>query len=346
MKHLTHFDSCLERKNIGRTNFIQMVSPLLPLRNLSQKFNAEIFIKRDDLNEFGMGGNKLRKLEYLLWQALSKGANRIITVGARQSNHARLTATVARMFGLEVDLVLKNSVQVDTDSYHLNGNIVLDNLLDAKIHEIDISDSVTDFVGNLITHYESLGEKVFFIPVGGSNTVGGLGYARSVFEIEDQAADLKTNFKHIALASGSGGTHAGLLAGYAFLNKEVNIQAYNVQNEREPLLSETFKIAENILQLLDASQFSNNIKYHLSNDYVGESYGIPNRETWQTIKLMAQNEGVILDPVYTGKAFTGFLNDINMGKFPKNEPLLFIHTGGTPGIFAYNNDFEQFLRKK
>jgi len=340
MKQVAHFDSCLERENIERTKFIQTVSPLLPLKKISQKFNAEIFIKRDDLNEFGMGGNKLRKLEYLLWQALSMGANRIITVGARQSNHARLTATVARMFGLEVDLVLKNSVQVGTDSYHLNGNILLDNLLDAKIHEIDIIDNVTGFVDNLITHYESKGEKVYFIPVGGSNTIGGLGYARSAFEIEEQAADLNTNFKHIALASGSGGTHAGLLAGYAFLNKKVNIQAYNVQNEREPLFSETIKIAENILQLLDASQFLSNIEYHLSNDYVGESYGIPNRETWQTIKLLAQNEGVILDPVYTGKAFTGFLNDIKIGKFPKNEPLLFIHTGGTPGIFAYNNDFE------
>src|SRR5690606_31903808 len=138
------------------------------------------------------------------------------------------------------------------------------------------------------------------------NTIGGLGYTRSVLEIQEQEESLNTNFKHIALASGSGGTHAGLLAGYAFLNKEINIQAYNVQNERDPLISETKEITKNILELLDSSQFYDESNIHLSNEYVGASYGIPNAETWQTIKFVAQNEGIILDPVYAGKAFTGF----------------------------------------
>jgi len=338
MKQLIRFDSNLEKKNIGRTEIIQGVSPLMPLRNLSKKYDREIFIKRDDLTEFGMGGNKLRKLEYLLFQAKAQGAKRIITVGARQSNHARLTATVARMFGVEVDLVLKNSVPLTHDNYRLNGNIVLDRLLDANIHEIDAQYHVSEFIEKLIAQYELRGEKVYFIPIGGSNTIGGLGYARSVFEIEDQAEDLGVSFKHIALASGSGGTHAGLIAGYAFLNKEVNVQAYNVQIERDPLIFETHNITKNIFKLLDVSQSFNENNINLSNDYVGESYGIPNIETWKTIRLVAQNEGIILDPVYTGKAFTGFLNDIILGKYPKKEPLLFIHTGGTPGIFAYNNE--------
>src|SRR5690606_4147616 len=251
---------------------------------------------------------------------------------------ARVTATVARMFGVEVDLVLKNSVPLTHDNYRLNGNIVLDRLLDANIHEIDAQYHVSEFIEKLIAQYELRGEKVYFIPIGGSNTIGGLGYARSVFEIEDQAEDLGVSFKHIALASGSGGTHAGLIAGYAFLNKEVNVQAYNVQIERDPLIFETHNITKKIFKLLDVSQSFNDNNINLSNDYVGESYGIPNIETWKTIRLVAQNEGIILDTDYTGKAFTGFLNDSILGNYPKKEPLLFIHTGGAPGIFAYNTE--------
>ncbi len=339
MINLSKFDKLLKLKGYDRINLLNIESPLLELKNLSKELNTTIFIKRDDLTELGTGGNKLRKLEYLLSEARSQNATRIITIGARQSNHARLTAITARMAGFDVDIVLKNSVPLDTEDYQLNGNLVLDNIVDANIHEIPNDGSATDFINDLIKHYEAQGEKVYFIPVGGSNITGGLGYARSVYEIENQSLQLNVNFQHIALASGSGGTHAGLIAGYTAFGKTVKVQAYNVQPEREPLINETKTITEGVLDLLDLPESKSNIKYLLSNDYVGDAYGIPNKQTINTIKHLAKTEGIFLDPVYTGKAFTGLIEDIKLGKYPTGEPVLFIHTGGTAGLFAYSSWF-------
>ena len=339
MKEVNRFDSHLLVSGINRLKLLSFPSSLLYLQGLSNELKTPIYIKRDDLTELGCGGNKLRKLEYLLAEAKQNEATRIITIGARQSNHARLTAVTAKMMGFDVDLVLKNSVPLDTESYQLNGNLVLDNIVDANIHEIANDGSATNFINNLTKHYETVGDKVYFIPVGGSNTIGGLGYSRAVYEIEDQSKDLGVDFKHITLASGSGGTHAGLIAGYEILGKKTFIQAYNVQPDREVILDETKNITEGILNLFDLSMQSQGIEYRLSNDYVGEAYGIPNEQTLQTIKHLAKTEGVFLDPVYTGKAFTGMVEDIKKGRFPKGEPILFIHTGGIPGIFGYQNWF-------
>ncbi len=339
MKELNGFDHHLVSNGYHRINLLNQASPLLQLKSLSKELDTPIFIKRDDLTELGTGGNKLRKLEYLLAEAKNQQANRVITIGARQSNHARLTAIAGKTQGFEVDLVLKNSVPLDTESYQLNGNLVLDNIVDANIHEIPNDGTANTFISNLTKHYETEGEKVYFIPVGGSNIVGGLGYARATFEIEAQAAALGVNFQHIALASGSGGTHGGVIAGYEIQNKKVFIQAYNVQPDREPILTETKLITEGILDIFNLEEDKSKIEYRLCNDYVGEAYGIPNEQTLTTIKHLAKTEGVFLDPVYTGKAFTGLVNDIKLGKFPKGEPILFIHTGGTAGLFAYSNWF-------
>ena len=339
MKEVDLFDAHLIKNDINRIKLLNYISPILFLKTLSEELGTPIFIKRDDLTEIGCGGNKLRKLEYLLAEAKNQKANRIITVGARQSNHARLTAITSKMLGFQVDLVLKNSVPIDSDNYYLNGNLVLDQIVDANIHEISNQEASSQFVHNLINHYETVGEKVYFIPLGGSNFIGGLGYARVVYEIEEQIKQSQVNFKHIVLASGSGGTHAGLIAGYELLQRKVNIQSYNVQPEIEPLLAETKKITQEILSTFGLSNKSLEIEYQLCNDYVGEGYGIPNKLTLQTIKHLAKCEGLFLDPVYTGKAFTGMVEDIKKGRYPKGEPVLFIHTGGIPGLFAYNNWF-------
>lgn len=340
MKDIQAFDALLINDGYNRISLMSQETPLVQLRHLSKELDTEIFIKRDDLSELGTGGNKLRKLEFLLAEAKSQKANRIITVGARQSNHARLTAITAKMMGFEVDLVLKNSVPLDTESYQLNGNLVLDNIVDANIHEIPNDGAASTFISNLAKHYASEGETVYIIPIGGSNTIGGLGYARAAYNIEIQASELGLDFQHIALASGSGGTHAGLVAGYQIMQKKMFIQAYNVQQEKEPLLRETHDITNQILEIFQMkNQFANINDYLLSNEYVGEAYGIPNEETLKTIKHLAKTEGIILDPVYTGKAFTGLVHDIKKGKFPKGKPILFIHTGGTAGVFAYSNWF-------
>lgn len=285
MKEVKGFDTHLLKNGFHRINLLNQSSPLLFLKSLSKELDTPIYIKRDDLTEIGTGGNKLRKLEYLLAEAKNQNANRVITIGARQSNHARLTAITGKMLGFEVDLILKNSVPLDTESYQLNGNLVLDNIVDANIHEIPNDGTASNFILSLTKHYETEGDRVYFIPVGGSNIVGGFGYARSVYEIEEQSKALGVDFQHIALASGSGGTHAGLIAGYEILGKKAFIQAYNVQPDREPILGETKKITEGIFEIFGISA---NPDYHLSNDYVGEAYGIPNKETLATIKDLAK----------------------------------------------------------
>ncbi len=340
MKTISAFDSHMEQAGYGRLPLLKQISPLVHLRQLSKRTGTDIFMKRDDLTELGLGGNKLRKLEYLLAEAKKQGANRIITVGARQSNHARLTAVAARMAGFTVDLVLKNAVPQDTEDYQLNGNIVLDNIVDARIHEIPNDGTASAYISSLINHYEEAGDQVYFIPVGGSNKVGGFGYARAAYELVEQCRFLDLDFTQIALATGSGGTHAGLLAGYHLQDRaDVRIQAYNVQIDREPLLTETQTIYQQILAECAEGTKADMGSIQVSNAYVGEQYGIPSPETLETIKLLAQTEGIFLDPVYTGKAFAGMLGDIKKGQVTAGEPILFLHTGGIPGIFAYSNWF-------
>lgn len=339
MKSISTFDVKLFEKGVDRLILLKNPSEILFLPRLSAELGHRIYVKRDDLSSIGMGGNKLRKLEFLLAEAKRDGANRIITVGARQSNHARLTAYAAKMSGFEVDLVLKNSVANSSELYRNNGNIILDELVDARIHEIPNDHRVSAYIEKLLQDYRDIGEKPYFIPVGGSNTTGGLGYARAVLEIEEQARSMDLDFSHIGVASGSGGTHGGLLAGVAYLEKDIQIQAYNVQLDREPILEDTKTIIKEIAGLLNDQEHIDESKIHLSNDYVGEGYGLLNEETKACIKHVAQIEGMLLDPVYSGKAFTGFINDIKLGKFTNSRDFLFIHTGGSPSIFAYADRF-------
>ncbi len=339
MQLLKNFDAVLHSKGFSRYPLLETNSPLQHLKRLSKLLNHPIYMKRDDLNGIGMGGNKLRKLEFLLADAVAKSATRIITVGALQSNHARLTAFVSRIANLEIDLVLKKSVDNEHSSYLNNGNMVLNHILDAHIHSIPNDERVSSYIHNLIQELEAKGEIPYFIPVGGSNMLGSLGYARAAIELEEQARCLGISFSNIALASGSGGTHAGLLAGYHYLNKQIHIQAYNVQTEREPLWRETNFLANEVAHQLNCTTNIHENENHLSNEYVGEGYGLLNPETLACIKLVAKTEGILLDPVYTGKAFTGFVQDIQNGKYGK-EPALFIHTGGTPGLFAYENSMK------
>ncbi|MGN5953917.1 D-cysteine desulfhydrase family protein [Sphingobacterium lactis] len=339
MKSISTFDEKLLEKGVDRLILLKNPSEILFLTRLSAELGHRIYVKRDDLSSIGMGGNKLRKLEYLLAEARRKGANRIITVGARQSNHARLTAYAAKMSGFDVDLVLKNSVANSSELYRNNGNIILDELVDARIHEIPNDHRVSEFIEKLVHDYREKGEKPYFIPVGGSNTTGGLGYARAVLEIEEQARSMDLDFSHIGVASGSGGTHGGLLAGVVYIEKDIQIQGYNVQLDREPILEDTRTIIKEIAGLLNDQEHIDESKIHLSNDYVGEGYGLLNDETKACIKKVAQVEGMLLDPVYSGKAFTGFINDIKLGRFTNSRDFLFIHTGGTPSIFAYADRF-------
>ena len=339
MLNFEGFKSHLSRRGYASVSLLPEPPPIHYLSRLSRKLGVDIYMKRDDAASIGLGGNKLRKLEYLMAEAKANRATRIITIGALQSNHARLTACVATMLGFEVDLVLKESVPDSSAAYRENGNLVLDRLIGAKIHRRSVQEDVLSYAKQLAKTYSDAGEQVYLIPVGGSNLVGSLGYIHAAYEMQQQLAKLDIQIRQIALASGSGGTHAGLLAGVALLNWPAQVRAYNVQPEKEPLLTHTVKLLSQISEIFDPLIAIDPSSIRLIQGHHGDAYGIPSKNGLDAIALLAQTEGIFLDPVYTGKAFAGLIADIESGKLKANEPILFMHTGGVPGLFAYPGHF-------
>lgn len=308
------------------------------LLELSKKYGVNLFIKRDDLNGVGFGGNKVRKLEYLLGDAKHKGATHILTLGALQSNHARLTAITSKMLGFEVELFLKESVDIPKEAYQKNGNIVLNSIVDCKMHRIANDNYMMHKIEARMDEIRKEGGIPYFIPVGGSNSLGNLGYLACYSEIMDQSKELGVHFDFVSVASGSGGTHAGLLLGQLLSKTNTTIKAYNVQPEHDELMCHTLKICNETLSLLGHGSL-NKSEIDLCSSYSGQAYGFPEEYHIKTLKDLASTTGIFLDPVYTSKAFYGLLRDIDSGNYPKNSNILFIHTGGTPGIFAYQDWF-------
>jgi L-cysteate sulfo-lyase len=326
-------------KKYPKVKLIENPSPIHHLQRISKVVGVDIYIKRDDLFSVGFGGNKLRKLEYLLGDAKKRGATHIFTIGAIQSNHARMTAIAAKMFGFEIELFLKKSVPVTEKSYFENGNIILNNIVNATIHEVQDNASAYKAVEERKLALKKEGGKAYIIPIGGSNALGTLGYVDCYFEILKQENELGVKFDLISTASGSGGTHGGLIVANVLSNVKTNIKAYNVEPDQGQLAAQTLKIANDALKLCESRVSLFNSDILLSNQYAGNAYGIPEDYHIETIKFLAKHEGIFLDPVYTSKAFTGLLMDIQNNVIKKGDKVLYIHTGGMPGIFAYPQYF-------
>ena len=326
-------------KKYPKVKLIENPSAIYYLKRISKALGVDIYIKRDDLFSVGFGGNKLRKLEYLLGEAEKQKATHVFTIGAIQSNHARMTAIAAQMFGFEIELFLKKSVPVSEKAYFENGNVVLNNIVNATIHEVADNTRAYSAVEERKKAIEKEGGKVYVIPIGGSNALGTLGYVDCYFEILNQQNDLGVNFDLIATASGSGGTHGGLIVGNVLSNSKIKVKAYNVEPDQGELAEHTLKIATAALALCDSKIKISSSDVVLSNEYSGTAYGIPSDYHVDTIKYLAKHEGIFLDPVYTSKAFTGLLMDIQNNVIKKGEKVLYIHTGGMPGIFAYPQYF-------
>lgn len=309
------------------------------LKRISEILGVDIYIKRDDLFPVGFGGNKLRKLEYLLGDAKKNGASHIFTIGAIQSNHARMTAIAARMHGFDIELFLKKSVPVKEEAYFENGNKILNSIVDATIHEVQDNASAYAAAAERESILKKSGQKPYLIPIGGSNAIGTLGYVDCYFEILQQSNELRIEFDLITTASGSGGTHAGLVVGNRLSNIKTKIKAYNVEPDEGQLSAHTLKIANEALKLCNESSKLSAADILVSNEYSGSAYGIPEDYHIDTIKFLAKHEGIFLDPVYTSKAFTGLIMDIQNNVIKKGEKVLYIHTGGVPGIFAYPQYF-------
>jgi D-cysteine desulfhydrase len=322
----------------ARRPLLSTPTPIQPLTRLRELIGGPlIHVKRDDLNEFGGGGNKARKLEFLLGDALARGADVLLTTGARQSNHARLTAAAAARAGLPCELALIRTVDRHDDEYTLGGNVLLDDLFGARVHDLPGGTDGLAFLHERAAHLRAGGATPYVIPAGGSCPVGCLGYARCAEEIAGQARAGGTGYAAVVTANGSGGTQAGLVAGFHLLGDEAAtpVHGYSVLADTDPQRALTVELAQRTARLADPSAVIDPALVRLDGSHRGPGYGVPTAGMVDAVRLLARTEGLLLDPVYSGKAFAGLLHDIRAGVFAPERPVLFLMTGGSPGLFAY-----------
>jgi len=331
--------------SIPRLTLAPDVTPIMRLEKLEHALAREtqpprIYVKRDDLNLFGGGGNKLRKLEFLIGDALHQGCDTFIASGGRQSNFARLAAAAAAYAGLNCELVLTDMVPRNDESYLRNGNVLLDQLFGAQIHHLPVSANARAFTEERIAALSNQGQQVYAVGLGGSSPVGGLGYAACAAELVAQEAALDLHFSHIILPNGSAGTHAGLVAGLTALQADPSrVQSFTVLAPLPKASEATLELAQRVLALIDSDRQPDPMTIRIDASQLGGGYGIPTPAMLEAVQLLARTEGLLLDPVYSGKAFAGLLAMIRAGELTKDATVLFMMTGGTPGLFAYEPAF-------
>ncbi|QDI07980.1 D-cysteine desulfhydrase [Klebsiella electrica] len=315
-----------------RLELIGAPTPLEYLPRLSDHLGREIFIKRDDVTPLAMGGNKLRKLEFLAADALREGADTLITAGAIQSNHVRQTAAVAAKLGLHCVALLENPIGTRAENYLTNGNRLLLDLFNTQVEMCDALTQPNVQLEELATRIEAQGYRPYVIPVGGSNALGALGYVESALEIAQQCEGA-VELSSIVVASGSAGTHAGLAVGLEQLMPGAELIGVTVSRKAADQLPKVVALQQAVANSLELQATA---RIQLWDDYFAPGYGTPNDEGMEAVKLLAQLEGILLDPVYTGKAMAGLIDGINQKRFKDEGPILFIHTGGAPALFAYH----------
>ena len=324
---------------IPRIEIIHGATPLEFAPRLSSELNCKLFFKRDDCTGLAGGGNKVRKLEYLLADAQQQGADTLITVGGLQSNHARQTAAVAAKFGYRCELVLEDVTGTPKSDYYHNGNVLLDNLFGANIHRLDVGDDSADYTQALIEKLTKEGRKPYLIPLGGSNVIGGYGYVRCAGEILQQLASQDVQIDQIVLATGSAGTQAGLIAGLIAAKIDLPVLGICVSRTTQNQQTLVDSLLREILKDIGLAPDLANGKVICNGNYVGEGYGIVTADMVTAVKRCAQLEGLLLDPVYTGKAMAGFIDLCAQGMIAEGSKQLFLHTGGSQGLFAYREAF-------
>lgn len=291
----------------------------------------KILIKRDDLTGLAFGGNKVRKLEFLVADALAQGATRLITAGAAQSNHARLTAAAARLAGLDATLVLTTSPEHPP----VQGNLLLDRLLGADIRLIPPSRDVDAAMEEIAATLRAAGERPYVIPVGGSNAIGALGYVAATLEIVGQLVALGEAPRWLYYANGSRGTQAGLALGAGIFSAPYGVRGVAVSAGDATKRLRAVQIANEAAARLGLAARATDADLPNDDSQIGPGYGIATPACLEAITLLARHEAIFLDPVYSAKAMAGLIADIRAGALPADEPVVFLHTGGTPALFAH-----------
>jgi len=308
-------------------------TPIEHLNNITKYLEGpNIYIKRDDCTGLATGGNKTRKLEFLIADAIKNKAELVVTIGAIQSNHARQTAAACALMGLKCLIVLEQRVKDPPESYMKSGNVFLNKLFGAEIKICPRNEDITEYSEKLIKNITSKGTNVYFIPGGGSNPIGALGYVECLNEIIKE--NNKYNFTHIIHATGSSGTQAGLLAGRKYFNCNIPIIGICVRHKKDTQVDKVYIEAKKTCEKLQCNTLdkSDVIVY---DEYIGSGYGEPTDGMIEATNLLAKKEAILLDPVYSGKGFAGLIDLIRNKKFTKNDNVLFIHTGGAVSLSAY-----------
>ena len=323
-------------ESIPRIPLCLLPTPIVPLKRLSLHLGgAKIFMKRDDLTGVAFGGNKNRKLEFLLADAKKKGADVIVTEGALQSNHCLQTAACSAKLGLKCELVLSGD-----DPDFITGNLLLNQILDVKIHRAKDSVKRKEIMLKVEEELRTKGKKPYMIPTGGSTSIGALGYLNCISEIAKQSKEIGVTFSHLIHSTGSGGTQSGVIIGRELYYPELEILGVNVGEPKEELTKIIKWIIKNFNDDWELELMIEDEMIKILEGYFGEGYGIPNQEMINTVKLVAKMEGVFLDPVYTGKAMVGLIDLIESKVIPKGNNVLFLHSGGGPSIFNCDDNIK------
>lgn len=340
----------MELEKIPRIPLGRLPTPLEKVPNLSKALNIPyLYMKRDDLTGIGYGGNKIRKLEFLLADAVSQGADTVITTGSVQSNFTRETTACAVKLGLNPVLVLTGE---KPEEYR--GNLLLEKLMGAEIHFVTTKGlegiyKAGEVMASLSQELEEKGRTCYSIPVGGSTPVGCVGFATAFLELTQQAAELSILVDYLIVATGSGGTQAGLMVGKERAKATTEIVGIRVENMVEPFTKMIADKATETAAFLGLERLFDEEEVIAYPRFVGEGYDMPTKEANHALKLVAQTEAIILDPVYTGKAMAGLIELTERGEISKDDTIVFWHTGGDPAVFVgeelLGKEFMENLKK-
>lgn len=345
-------------KKFHRKKLLHRPTPVSSLDKISEHLKGpSLFIKREDLAGLALGGNKTRKLEYIIQDVMDSHSDVIITWGSVQSNWCLQTAAAARKYGIKPILLLLKTYEIQKE---MDGNLLLDFILDADIRIMEAkkgrvvkAEDVEGVLEDILNEVKEWGHKAYIAPIGGSMTgfsmnipLGTVAYVDAYLELKNQIKSINEDIDYIILASGSGSTQAGLIAGAKLCGDDTKILGVSVSEEKENFSQEVRKISEEVGECLGLKMDLTDKDIIVLDDYIGEGYGVLNEKVSQAIRMMAIKEGIFIDPIYTGKAVSALIDLIKKGTFKKEDNILFLHTGGTSALFPHKKGIKKFLSEK
>ncbi len=323
-----------------RVRLCHVPTALEPLPHLSKALGGpRLWIKRDDCTGLATGGNKTRKLDFLMGEARLRAADWVVTQGAVQSNHVRQTAAAAARMGLGCTVLLERRVPGVGEDYEHTGNVFLDRLFGAQVRFCESGGDMNAAAEALGEELAGQGRKPYVIPGGGSNPTGALGYVSCALEMLHQANDTGLRIDHVVHATGSAGTQAGLVVGFAGSNSGIPVLGISVRQPREKQERTVYDLAQRTAEHVGVKGGIPREAVVADGDYVGPGYGQPTAQMVEAIELLARTEGILLDPVYSGKGMAGLIALVRAGRFSSDENVVFVHTGGAAALFAYQGLF-------